>query len=322
MGKRAHHPRRGSLGYSPRKRARSKVARIRSWISEDRVRIQGFAGYKAGTIHVIVEDEGERALAATVIETPPLRVCGFRLYGRRYSGLEILSEVWAEDVSKDLARVFVLPKKFKSDIAKAETQIEKTEEIRLIIHTQPRLSSVPSKKPEIMEYRVGGPIKEAFEYAKGLLGNELRVQDIFEEGEFVDVASITKGKGFQGPVKKWGVKHLPRKTRKGHRTAGTLGPWHPSAMVWRVPQGGQMGYHQRTELNKEILKVGENGEEVTPKGGFVGYGYVTGDFVMVKGSVPGPRKRLIRLRTAVRPPKKKPAIPRLKYISIKSKQGV
>jgi len=297
------------------------VARIRSWVPEDKVRMQGFAGYKAGSTHVVVEDTGEKVVAATVIEVPPLRVCGVRLYGRGYSGKKIISEVWAQETSKDLERTLVLPKKFKHEIEKAAEVIGEAEEVRLIVHTQPRLSSVPKKKPEIMEYFVGGPIEEAFEYAKGLLGQEIKVQDIFQEGEFTDIAAITTGKGFHSPVKKWGVKKLPRKTRKGRRTAGTLGPWHPAAMMWTVPQGGQMGYHQRTELNKEILKLGENGEDVTPKGGVVKYGIIKGDYLMVKGSIPGPKKRLIRLRPAIRPPKNKEAIPRVTHISLESKQG-
>lgn len=310
------------MGYSPRKRAASPVARIRSWVADGKVRAQGFAGYKAGTTHVVVEDVEEKTVAATVIATPPLKVCGLRLYGQGPSGLRVISEVWAPEASKDLERAFVIPKKFGGKIGDAEGKIESAKEIRLLVHTQPRLSAVPKKKPEIMEYHVGGTIKEAFEYAKGLLGKELRIKDIFQEGEFVDAASVTKGKGFQSPLRKWGTKHLPRKTRKGHRTAGTLGPWHPAAMMWSVPQSGQMGYHQRTELNKEILKIGDNGGEVTPKGGFVGFGLITGDFVMVKGSIPGPRNRLVRLRPAVRPPKKKAAIPRVKYLSLESKQGI
>ncbi len=321
MGKRPHHPRRGSLGYSPRKRAPSPIARIRSWVSDGKVRLQGFAGYKAGTTHVVVEDGEEKAVATTVVAAPPLRVCGLRLYGQGYSGLKVISEVWAQDVSKDLERVFVLPKKFEGNTADAESKIGAAKEVRLIVHTQPRMSSMPNNKPEVMEYLVGGPLVEAFQYAKGLLGKEIRVKDIFQEGEFVDAASITKGKGFQSPLRKWGTKHLPRKTRKGRRTAGTLGPWHPAAMMWSVPQSGQMGYHQRTELNKEILKIGENGGEVTPKGGFMGFGLIKGDFVLLKGSIPGPRKRLVRLRPAVRAPKKKAAIPRVKYLSLESKQG-
>ncbi|MFQ6105605.1 MAG: 50S ribosomal protein L3, partial [Candidatus Hydrothermarchaeaceae archaeon] len=134
--------------------------------------------------------------------------------------------------------------------------------------------------------------------------------------------SITKGKGFQNPLKKWGTKHLPRKTRKGHRTAGTLGPWHPAAMMWSVPTSGQMGYHQRTENNKRILKIGSRGESINPKGGFLSYGLIKGDYILLQGSIPGTRKRVVRLRPAIRPPKKLlEAKPQLTYLSLESKQG-
>ncbi len=309
------------MGYSPRKRAASPVARIKSWVKDDRVRMQGFAGYKAGMTHVVLDEGTEKTTSATIIETPPIKVCGIRAYGKDTSGLKVISEVWAGDVDKELMRVFPVPKKFKGNIEDLEKVLSDAEELRLIVHTQPKSTGMPKKKPSLMEYCISGGIEEGYEYAKGVFGKELRISDIFEEGEFVDAASITKGKGFQGPMKRWGVKHLPRKTRKGHRTAGTLGPWHPAAMMWRVPQGGQMGYHQRTELNKRILKIGEKSEEVTPKGGFLGYGTIRGDYVVMKGSIPGPRKRLIRLRPATRPPKKVEGMPIVAYISTESKQG-
>jgi large subunit ribosomal protein L3 len=330
MGKRAHHPKRGSLGYSPRKRAASPIPRIRSWVEEDRVRMQGFVGYKAGTTHVIMIDDfphsptyGEEIkAAATVIETPPVKVCGVRAYEKNTTGLRVISEVWEPNPSKDLKRALPLPKKLNHSIDNIEKVLDKTEELRLLIHTQPRNSATPRKKPEIMEYKISGDLNDGFEYAQKVLGKELKVSDIFEEGEFLDVISITKGKGFQSPVKKWGVKHLPRKTRKGHRTAGTLGPWHPAAMMWTVPQSGKMGYHQRTEYNKRILKIGSREDEITPKGGFLGYGVVSGDFLLLHGSIPGPRNRLVRLRPAIKPPSRMPAgPPQLVYISRSSKQG-
>ncbi len=321
-GRRPHHPRRGSLGYSPRKRARSPTARIRAWVAEERARIQGFAGYKAGATHVVIADEEERVEAVTVIDAPPMRVCGIRVYGTGTNGLRVLSEVWADGLQKDLERVFPLPKKPKGKIEDLEKAMGGANEIRLITHTQPRLTGLPKKKPEIMEYLVGGPVAAAFEYAKGMLGKELRVSQVFEEGEYVDVASITKGKGFQGVRKRWGTKLLHHKTRKGRRTAGTLGPWRPAAMMWTVPQSGQMGYHQRTEFNKRILKMGENGGDVTPKGGFVGYGVISGDYVLVAGSLPGPRNRLVRMRPAIRLHRvKKEEKPSLVYVSTESKQG-
>lgn len=330
MGRRAHHPRRGSLGYSPRKRASRVVPRIKSWPREARARMQGFSGYKAGTTHVVMLDDyrhsltyGEEvAAAATVVETPPIVVFGARLYGKDTEGLKVLAEAWVKDLNKDLARNFPPPKKL-GKFEDLEARIGAGEELRLITHTQPRLGSSPRRKPEIAEYKVSGDLAKAVEYVKNVMGKELKVGDIFEEGEFIDTISITKGKGFQGPMKRWGVKHLPRKTRKGHRTAGTLGPWHPSAMMWSVPQGGQMGYHQRTEYNKMILKVGDKGEDVNPRGGFIGYGLVKGDYVLLKGSIPGPRMRLIRMRPAIRPPKTiLEGKPQLKYISLESKQGV
>mgnify|MGYP005858566375 CR=1 FL=1 len=311
MGRRAHHPRRGSLGYSPRKRAVRAIPRIRSWVNESKLRMQGFSGYKAGVTHVAMVDDCPNSLthgeeittAATVIEAPPMKVCGVRCYGEDTHGLKVLGEVWSPEGS----------------LAEVEKKLDNIKELRLIVHTQPMLSALSKKTPEIMEYPVSGTPVQAFEYAKKVFGKEIRIGDVFEEGELVDTISVTKGKGFQGALKRWGVKHLPRKTRKGRRTVGTLGPWHPAAMMWTVPTGGQMGYHQRTENNKRILKIGSG--DITPEGGFLNYGVVKGDYIILRGSVAGPRKRLIRLRPAVRPPKRKFEKPQLTYISRESKQG-
>ncbi len=330
MGKRAHHPRRGSLGYSPRKRAKRPTGRIRSWITEDRTRIQGFCGYKVGSTHVVMTDDfpnsptyGEEvAVAVTVVETPPMVACGLRAYRKESGSLKVLKEVWAEELHPDLKRLLPTMKGGKG-MAGLEEVTDQAHQLRLILHTLPRLASVPKKKPELMEFALGGSIQEGLELAGGILGKEVKVSDVFSGGEYVDIIGVTKGKGFQGPVKRWGVKILPPKTRKGHRTAGTLGPWHPAAMMWRVPQGGQMGYHQRTELNKRILKIGSDGKEVTPAGGFINYGIVRGDYVLIAGSIPGPKKRLVRLRPAVRPPRRMPeGVPQISYISTASKQGV
>lgn len=328
----AHHPRRGSLGYSPRKRAKRLVPRIKSWPKEERVRMQGFSGYKAATIHVAIVDERPHSLThgeeivtvATVIETPPLRVCGVRAYKKTVHGERAVTEVWTKDIIKDLARVFPLPKKAGEKLDKLKGMLEDIDDIRLIVHTQPRLSSLSKKKPEVMEYNIGGSsLEEKFQYAKEVFGKEIKLSEVFDEGEFVDVVSITQGKGFQSPVKKWGTKLLPRKTRKGRRTAGNLGPWHPAAMMWTVPQSGQMGYHQRTEYNKMILEMGEDGEKITPKSGFLRYGVIKRDYILLQGSVGGPQKRLVRIRPAIRAPMKRAeGKPDLRYISTESKRGL
>jgi large subunit ribosomal protein L3 len=83
-----------------------------------------------------------------------------------------------------------------------------------------------------------------------------------------------------------------------------------------------MGFHQRTEYNKIVIKVGNNGMEVTPKGGFIRYGQINSEYVMLKGSVPGTTNRLILMRIASRPPSEaKSAAPKLDYLSVQSHQG-
>ncbi len=204
-----------------------------------------------------------------------------------------------------------------------EENLGRIAEFRLLVAAQPRPAGVPKKKMDVMEVKIdGGTIEEQFEHAKKLLGKTVSVTEAFKEGQFVDVISVTKGKGFQGPVKRWGVKILPHKSRKTKRGVAAIGPWKPSRVLYSVPRAGQMGYHQRTEYNKRVLKIGADGSEVSPKGGFLRYGPVRGTYVLLDGSLPGPAKRLIRLRYPARPPKKMPeAPPKIISISLESPQG-
>ncbi len=334
MGRRPHHPRRGSLAYMPRVRAPRPVAHVRVWPADAILRLQGFVGYKAGMTHVFMIDDRKGSLTAgqeivtpaTVIDVPPLVVCAIKLYGQTTRGFNTLMEVWSSALSKDLARVLVVPEKYDQQkaLSEAEALVKdgKVVEVRLLSHTQPRLSSVPKKKPDLVEISIGGPsIGERWNRSKELLGKQIKVTDVFKEGEFVDVSAITKGKGFQGPVKRWGIKILPRKQDDGSRQVGTLGPWKPSRVMWTVPGPGQMGYNQRTDINKRILKLGVKGEEVTPSGGFMRYGPVKRDYVLLAGSIPGPAKRLVHLRRAMKGPAQI-APPSVTSISIVSQQGV
>ena len=334
MGRRPHHPRRGSLAYMPRVRAPRPVAHVRVWPADAILRLQGFVGYKAGMTHVFMIDDRKGSLtagqeivmSATVIDVPPLVVCAIKLYGQTTRGFNTLMEVWSSELSKDLARVLVVPEKYDQQkaLSEAEALVKdgKVVEMRLLSHTQPRLSSVPKKKPDLVEISIGGPsIGERWNRSKELLGKQIKVTDVFKEGEFVDVSAITKGKGFQGPVKRWGIKILPRKQDDGARQVGTLGPWKPPRVMWTVPGPGQMGYNQRTDINKRILKLGVKGEEVTPSGGFMRYGPVKRDYVLLAGSIPGPAKRLVHLRRAMKGPAQI-APPSVTSISIVSQQGV
>jgi len=204
-------PRRGSLGYSPRKRASKIVPTLNSWPDVDEVKILDFPGYKVGMSHVLRIDDRrytltkgkEMVVPVTLVETPPIYVCGIRAYKKTPYGLKTITESWAEG-PKELSRSKTVSKNPEKDLSKIESLIENgnVDDLRAIVCTQPKLINL-KKKPEIMESGIGGSdVKAKLEYLKGVFGKELKVKDVLNEGEFVDVISVTKGKGFQGVIKR------------------------------------------------------------------------------------------------------------------------
>ncbi|MFX1259209.1 MAG: 50S ribosomal protein L3, partial [Promethearchaeota archaeon] len=108
---------------------------------------------------------------------------------------------------------------------------------------------------------------------------------------------------------------------KIRRAVACIGPWHPARVLYTVPRPGQLGYHQRTEYHKRIMLIGENEEEINPKGGYIRYGKVKGDYLLLLGSIPGPKKRLIRIRKTIRPLKSFTVkTPEITFISRESQQ--
>jgi len=331
-----HRPRRGSIAYSPRVRARSEIPRVRAWPISKEPKLLGFAGYKAGMTHLIIRDEAPHSLTTgmeisvpvTVMEAPAMKIAAIRAYSASTNGASAIAEAWTTELDKELNRALVIPKKhdLPAALAKIEQLIKDgvAKDLRVVMYTLPeKVTGIPRKKPEIMENNIGGSdLMARFAYAKSLLGKSVHVGDVFKNGDVIDVLAITTGKGTQGPVKRWGIQIQKSKhSRAGSvREIGTLGPWHPSHVSWRVPQLGQMGYHQRTEFNKQIMQIGKDGKLVTPQGGFLNYGIIQNDYVIIKGSVPGPAKRLVRMRPAIRAGKQLPA-PEITYISLESKQG-
>jgi large subunit ribosomal protein L3 len=326
-----HHPKRGSHGFSPRKRCKSQTPHIKSWAKGgDKPKIQGFFGYKAGMTHTFIIDYRPTSTTSgrevrepvTIVETPPIKVAAVRGYQRSSYGLYTAGEKWAEKLDPELVKRMPLSKKQKK---KDWDFLNEVEEIRVIVYTQPKLvSGTPKKIPEISEVKIGGgSIEEQIAYAKEILGKELKINDVIKEGDMLDIIAVTKGKGFQGAVKRFGVKLLHHKNSKHRRMIGTAGSWHPNWIQATVPQAGQMGYHQRTEYNKRVLKIGDNGEEITPNGGFPNYGVLRNSYIVIHGSIPGPSKRLIGMRDAIRYRRGvKIEKPEITYISTTSKQGV
>lgn len=314
MGHRKHsQPRRGSMAYYPRIRAKSMEARIRGWpnaTSED-PRILAHCGFKAGCVQVVSIDDREKTPNAgkqlvslgTVLVTPPILVLGIRGYTRDMDGLHAEFDIFTEEIPKEIAKEISLKNKEPS-IAAAEKKLGSVEEIYAIVAVSPRSAGLEQKKPYVFEAAVkGGDIPKQFAYVKELLGKEIKIDQVFELGSSVDVAAITKGKGWQGVIQRMGAKRKQHKSRKTVRELGSLGPISPQNVMYTVPRAGQMGFHQRVEYNKRIMvmsNTNENKLQINPKGGYKHFGLVKGDYVVLKGSVPGTYRRLIKLRSQIR----------------------
>ena len=306
-------PRRGSLAFYPRKRARRIYPRIKSYPKEDNVKPLAFAAYKAGMLRAIVLDtrknsptfNQEVSIPITVLDCPPLKIIGVRAYTKSLKGLKAFTEVYYQDLPKEIKRkVKIKPDKTLGNFEKMEKNLDKISSIRFIVATQPRMAGIKKKKPEIFEIEIGGEdMGKKLEFAKSMLGKEISASDVIKEGELVDVIAVTKGKGTAGPVKRFGVKIQPRHAKQKRRHVGALGSQVPGKVRWTVPMAGQLGFQTRTEYNKRVLKI-SNGE-ITPKGGFKNYGIVGKNFVILEGSVPGPAKRLVMIRPSIRPVKSK-----------------
>lgn len=316
-----HHPRLGSMQFWPRKRAKHSLARIRSWAKGSKTKPLGFIGYKAGMTHLQVLDNNPKSITkgehifmpATIIDCPPIKVAGVALYKRSMFGLQKTGSVLASSDSV-LKRKIQLPKKQ----IKTLEQYTDFDDLRLLIYSQPQLASIGTKKPKLLEIAIGGSKDEKVKYAASVLGKEIPINDVFDTGNVVDIHGIGKGKGFQGTVKRFGAHLRQHKAEKTKRGIATLGSWTPKRIEFTVPQPGKMGYHLRTEYNKQIIKIGKDGKEVTPLGGFINYGLVNNSYLLIKGSVIGPKKRPVVLTQATRPDTKMvKEAPSISYVSLR-----
>lgn len=314
------------MQFWPRVRAKRPYARVRTFVKASEAKLLGFPGYKAGMTHCIITENRKHspnkgsdvAVPATIIECPPVRIAGVRTYKRAYLGLRAKDTVMAKQ-SKEITRKLPVQKK---EHALDKINLEEIEEIRAIVETQPKLTGIGKKKPEVFEMAVGGSKEDQFNFLKEHFGKEVSVADVLGEGQQVDVFAITKGKGYQGPVKRFGIGLRAKKSEKTKRGPGSLGGWKGHAhFMYRIAHAGQMGYHQRVDYNKQILKISSDPQEVNPKGGLVNFGLVKNTYVLVRGSVPGPKKRLLRLEPARRPnPKIEDQTPTIQSISTRSQQ--
>merc|ERR1712174_154758 len=341
-------PRHGSLKFLPKKRCTRPRGTPKSFPKDDAsqpIHLTAFVGFKAGMTHVVREAEKpgsainkkEVVEPVTIVECPPLKVVGVTGYIKTADGPRSIKTVWAARLTDEVKRRFY--KNWYASKKKAFTKSSKKWEsedgkkpidrdlellkkhavsVRAICHTQMQGLSLRQKKAHLIEIQVnGGSIADKVEWCKDNFEKEVAVNTVFAKNEMVDCIGITKGRGYHGVTSRWHTKKLPRKTHKG--------------------------YHHRTEINKKVYRVGAgfhtvDGKEVhnngatevditdksiNPVGGFVHYGLVKNDFVMIKGGICGPKKRAITLRQSLLKQTSRAALEpvKLKFIDTTSKQG-
>mmetsp|Transcript_4159 Transcript_4159/g.26325 ORF Transcript_4159/g.26325 Transcript_4159/m.26325 type:complete len:381 (+) Transcript_4159:225-1367(+) len=342
------------------------LATVKSFPKDDASKpphLTAFMAYKAGMTHILrdVEKPGsklhkkEACEAVTLLECPPMVIVGIVGYVKTPRGLRSLGSVWAEHLNDEVKRKFYknwykskkkaftkYAKKYSDGKKEIESQLDMLKKhcavIRVIAHTQVRKVSIGQKKAHMMEIQVnGGSTAEKVDFAYGLFEKTVPIDAVFQPSEMIDTVGVSKGRGTEGVVTRWGVSRLPRKTHRGLRKVACIGAWHPARVAFSVARAGQHGFHHRTEINKKIYKIGKAGEsshkattdfdltekDITPMGGFPHYGVINEDYMLIKGAVIGTKKRCITLRQTLIPQTTRSALEQvsLKFIDTSSKFG-
>jgi large subunit ribosomal protein L3 len=332
MGHRKYSaPRRGSMAFYPRVRARSLESRIRTWSDPklEKSSLLGFAGYKVTNLNVLSVDDREKTPnygknlmnSSTLIATPPLKIIGIRAYAETAYGKNAILDAFAKDNDKYLSKKASFKYK-EGKLDEINAHIDKIKHVVAIVSSYPTTASLSQKKPFVWEIPIGGKdTKTKIDYVVSNFGKQVNIKDVFETGQFIDISAITRGKGIEGPITRFGVKRKQHKSRKSVRALGTLGPISPAVVTYTVPRQGQRGFHQRTEYNKRILIISnsekDNDFKINPDGGFEHFGMIKNDYIIVKGSVPGVPKRLVKMRFPIRTVGKKILEPKVVEVLVK-----
>ena len=167
MGARKRHqPRRGSLAYSRRVRAKTMEARIRAWpvrSSTEEPKILAHCGFKAGCVQIVSIDDRDKVPNAgkqlvslgTVLVTPPVLILGIRGYSKDHDGKHAEFDVYAEDIPKNIAKEITI-KNIAGSMENAESRLKKIKEIYAIVAVSPRAAGLEMKKPYVFEAMVSG----------------------------------------------------------------------------------------------------------------------------------------------------------------------
>ncbi|EOJ75023.1 50S ribosomal protein L3 [Enterococcus faecalis] len=205
---------------------------------------KGILGKKVGMTQIFTES-GE-LIPVTVVEATPNVVLQVKTV--ETDGYEAI-QVGYQDKREVLSN-----KPAKGHVAKA--------------NTAPKRFIKEFKNVELGEYEVGKEIKV----------------DVFQAGDVVDVTGTTKGKGFQGAIKRHGQSRGPMSHgSRYHRRPGSMGPVAPNRVFKNKRLAGRMGGDRVTIQNLEVVKVD-----------------IERNVILIKGNIPGAKKSLITIKSAVK----------------------
>jgi len=297
-------PRKGSLQFWPRKRAKKFLPRV-NWedINSEKI-LKGFICYKVGMKSALVKDNTPNSLTkgkqiivpATIFECPSMKIFSVRFYKNG----KVMKELLAENLDKELKKKIKFPKKKEEKIE----NIKDYDDIRAIFYSQVKKTKL-KKTPDLAEIGFTGKIEEKLNFVKENLNKEISMSNFFEKNALVDIRGLTKGKGFSGTVKRFGITLKSHKSEKGQRRPGSLGPWHPARVTFRAPQAGQLGMFTRITYNLKILDIGEiNSQNSKDFSNIKNFGEVKTGYLIVRGSAQGPSKRQLLITSTLRKTKK------------------
>ncbi|MCL4383789.1 MAG: 50S ribosomal protein L3 [Candidatus Marsarchaeota archaeon] len=298
----------GSLQYWPRKRARKRLPRIRSYNNHGSENcFSNIIGYKVGMRQLTLIDDSQSSSkglevnkACTFVEIPKLEVYGLRFYKK--DNITNYSNTYQEIHNQAICQNNLNMKKIKineTKINEFKQKLNEFSDISALLVAYPGTISIGQHKVVKFEAKiVGKNIQQKFDFAANFFGKEIKASDIFKNGEFIDVTSISKGKGWQGAIKRHGVSRLNHKATQKTRHVGVLGSFGIGRVLYSVPHSGQLGFNYRTEYSKRILKIAN--DKIETNSGFLNYGNIKNEYIIIEGSIPGPVKRLVRIRKTMR----------------------
>ncbi len=297
---RLSRPRFGSLQFYPRKRVSKFIPSV-NWvkIKSESSGILGIIAYKVGMATALIKNNTDKAMSlgkriaipVTILEVPNMKIFSVRFYKDN----RVVKDIIISN-DKELKHKLRVPKHV-SNLSDLPLDYD---DIRIILYSIAKQTSV-KKTPDLAEVAIYADNK--LDYVKSFLNKEFTISD-FAKTSLVDVRGLTKGKGLQGPVKRFGITFKAHKSEKGRRRPGSLAPWHPARVTFRTPMSGQLGLFTRTHYNQKIIQLGNiRDKDINVSPGFKHYGKINSSYIILNGSVQGPSKRQVLLTPSFRPTK-------------------